>query len=385
MNNPIRVVEGNTKPFEPFWRVRDALQTGGDPEIEFYGYISEWSWLGDDITPKKFREDLYAIGKGGPITVRINSGGGEIFAASAIRSTLLDYPGFVTVKIDGLAASAAVAVALAGDKIHIFDTAYMMVHNPGFSFLLGWMTADVLEKFSEQLKLFKDGLLNAYMARTGMERELISKMLDDETWMTAQQAVDLGFADEVITGGSPIKQDVQQAVRNYINVPPALLNTVTVGNPLLAGQAPGGELQMPGLTQERERLATQKEKTFQGANIMNIRDLMKERESLLARATKLVDTADAESRDFTEDERAEYQEILGIGEETGKLGALNTKIEAIRAEREKLRAAAEKNFSTNEPIKPDNTGKKTISRAEYEELDQSARAAFIKSGGRVEE
>jgi hypothetical protein len=251
------------------------------------------------------------------------------------------------------------------------------------------MTADILEKFSEQLKLFKDGLLNAYMDRTGMERELISKMLDDETWMTAQQAVDLGFADEVITGSSPIKQDVQQAVqqavRNYINVPPALLNTVTVGNPLPAGQAPGGESQMPGLTQERERLATQKEKTFQGANIMNIRDLMKERESLLARATKLVDTADAESRDFTEDERAEYQEILGIGEETGKLGALDTKIEAIRAEREKLRAAAEKNFSTNEPIKPDNTGKKTISRAEYEELDQSARAAFIKSGGRVEE
>ena len=123
MNKPIRVVEGNAKPFESFWQVRDAAQTGGEPEIDFIGYISEYSWMGDEVTPKKFKADLYEVGKGGPVTIRMHSGGGEIFAASAIRAILDQYPGDKTVCIDGLCASAAVAIALAGNKVKIYDTA----------------------------------------------------------------------------------------------------------------------------------------------------------------------------------------------------------------------------------------------------------------------
>ena len=126
---PMRVLEGSAKPYEPFWRVVDAAESeSGEPEIEFYGYISEYSWWDDDITPAKFKADLLNIGKGGPVTVRINSGGGEVYAASAIRAMIVDYPGQVTTRIDGLCASAATLVAMAGDVVKMQDSAYFMIH-----------------------------------------------------------------------------------------------------------------------------------------------------------------------------------------------------------------------------------------------------------------
>lgn len=378
---PIRVVEGNARPYEPFWQVRSAEQTGGDPEIDFLGYISEFSWLGDDVTPKKFKQDLYAAGGGGPIRIRMHCYGGEIFAASAIRAMLMEYPGKKTVTIEGICASAAVGVALAADAIQIYDTAYMMVHNPGWMGLWGYLDADTLQKFSERLRLFKEGLLNAYETRTKLPREQLSKMLDDETWMIAQQAVELGFADEVITGGSPIKTDMQQAVRNYIHVPPALLNAVD----LTPRQEPDGRNVALRLSQERERLAAFSAVIVQGEKIMNLRSLLKQRVELLARADELVKVADKEDRDFTDAERKEYGEILGVGEETGQVGALDAKIEEIQKEREKLRAAAEKKFLGSEAIKPDASGKKTMKRSEFDALDSSAQAAFVRGGGKIEE
>lgn len=395
---PIRVVEGSAKPYEPFWKVKDAAETGGDPEIDFVGYISEYSWMGDEITPKKFKEDLYAAGKGGPITIRMHSGGGEIFAAAAIRAMLIDYPGKKTVKIDGIAASAAVAIALAGDEIKIFDTSYMMVHNPGYGFLMGYLDSDTLEKFAEQLKVFRQGLLDAYGNKTGLDPKQLSKMLDAETWMTAEQAVQLGFADEVITGGSPIRKDITEAVRNYVNVPPALLNaadeSVTTlaapavddrdGNTLEAGQEPD-EVQFPAIFDARVRLALAANNPIKGESIMNVRELLKERESLLTRAQALADVADNEGRDFTEAERTEFEEIMGKDDEPGKLGAIDAKITQVQAEREKLRAAAAKQFSPD-PEKPEPSGDpKLMKKAEFEKLAPAARMAFLKNGGKVED
>lgn len=249
--DPIRCFSGNAKPFEPFWKVRDAVD-GGTPEIEFYGFISEYSWMGDEITPMKFKADLKRVGNGGPITVRINSGGGEIFAASAIRAILADYPGRVTARIDGLCASAAVAVALAADEIQIQDTAYMMVHNPGYALLVGYMNSEALLKFASELELFKEGLLNAYVTRTGLTREALSAMLDEETWMTAQDAVELGFANTVITGAKPVRQDqgLTSVLQAYTHVPPELWQAVnTVNAPLEAGSSD------PAAAEETEREA----------------------------------------------------------------------------------------------------------------------------------
>ena len=429
MNNPIRVVQGNAKPYERFWTVKDAAETGGDPEIEFSGYISEYSWFGDEITPKKFKEDLYGIGKGGPVTIRVNSGGGEIIAASVIRATLLDYPGKKTVKVDGLAASAAVAVALAGDSVKIFDTAYMMVHNPGYGLLMGYLDADALDKFAEELRLFREGILNAYETRTGLDRAALAKMMDEETWMTAQQAVELGFADEVITGGSPIRKDVKYAVRDYAHVPPALLMAIDGGHeggsnprdeksesstPELsgaradslesnAGQEPGnppvaegdippngshlGGMEVNVLAELQARLAQAQSKTHQGVETMNVRELMKERETKLARAKAITEAADQEGRDLTETERAEFEALLGKGDTTGEIGALDAQIDQIQAEREKLRAAAEKKFNATDPEKPapGNDQKTVMKRGEFAKLDPQAQQAFIKAGGKLED
>lgn len=411
MNNPIRVVEGNAKPYEPFWQVRDAAQTGGDPEIDFVGYISEFSWFGDEITPKKFKDDLYNVGKGGPVTIRMHSGGGEIFAAAAIRAMLIDYPGKKTVKIDGLAASAAVAIALAGDTVKIFDTSYMMVHNPGYGALMGYLDADTMEKFAAELRLFKEGLLNAYESRTRLDRKALSAMMDEETWMTAQQAVELGFADEVITGGSPIKKDLAETVRNYAHVPQELLNLVTTSpdnsgdgrdesNAASAahvadtgddGLTPSRQGQEPEtapvlLAEARARLAQAEKTPIQGETTMNVRELLKERVTLLDRAKALTESVDAESRDFSESERAEFEEIMGKGEEAGKIGALDVQIEQIQAEREKLRAAAEKKFAPAAAEKPALAGQPSVmKRDEFEKLSAAERAAFVKASGKIQD
>lgn len=228
MNNPIRCFEGNAQPFEPFWRLVDAAQTGGDPEIQFDGVISEFSWFGDEITPKKFKDDLYNLGKGGPVTIRLNSPGGDVIAASVIRSIITDYPGDVTVQVDGLAASAASIVAVSGKTVRMLDSAYMMIHDPAVVALFAVLDIATLEGLTEQLWSIKDGLLNVYAARTNLGVSKLSNMMKKETWMSAQEAVDFGFADEVIQGGQKKKQPQDFAfvnvLHNYQNVPASLLN-----------------------------------------------------------------------------------------------------------------------------------------------------------------
>jgi ATP-dependent Clp protease protease subunit len=225
MSEPIRCFDGNAKPHEPFWRVRNAAETGGEPELEFYGYISEYSWLGDEITPKKFKDDLYGLGKGGPVTVRLNSGGGDVIAASVIRSIMTDYPGAITVRIDGLAASAAVIVAMAGQKVRIMDTAYMMIHDPAFVVFLAVLDIEMLGNAYNELMSIKKGIVDTYAAKTGLNTEKLAKMMADETWMSASEAVEYGFANEIVEGGQAPASNmaIVNALHNYLHVPAALL------------------------------------------------------------------------------------------------------------------------------------------------------------------
>ncbi len=228
MPKPIRCFDGNAQPHEPFWRVRNSAETGGDPELEFYGVISEYSWFDDDITPKLFKDALYKLGNGGPITVRIDSPGGDVIAASVIRSIMSDYPGPITVRIDGMAASAAVVVAMAGQKVRIMDTAYMMIHDPAVIVFLAMLDIETLGRLHDQLKSIKAGIADTYATRTGMSVEKISRMMADETWMSAREAVEMGFATEIIEGGQkqPVKALTNMAFVNalqtYVNVPTAL-------------------------------------------------------------------------------------------------------------------------------------------------------------------
>lgn len=206
---PMRIFEGSGKPYQPFWRIVDAAESeSGEAEIEFYGYISEYSWWDDDITPSRFKKDLAAL-NGAPVTVRIHSGGGDVFAASAIRAMLMDYPGKVTTRIDGLCASAATYVAMAGDRVLMQDSAFFMVHNPA---ALAYGQEQDLKNAIKLLKTVKDGIIQTYQGKTKMEAERISKLMDAETWMTAQEALEMGFVDQIVTDRGGAREGRMQMV-----------------------------------------------------------------------------------------------------------------------------------------------------------------------------
>jgi ATP-dependent Clp protease protease subunit len=234
-SEPIRCFEGNTQPHEPFWTWLNAIE-GEDPEMELYGYISEWSWFEDDITPKKFRDDLMKYGQGGPIKIRLNSYGGDVIAASMISSIMRDYPGKITVQIDGIAASAATMVAVSANAVQIQDNAYFMIHDPLAVFFMAALNIEDLTRMVSSLEAVKEGILNAYEVKTGLSRTRLSKLMTDETWMDAKKAQDLGFVDEILTNpNNEIRIPIENAayvngLRNYTKVPAALLQALTQGD-----------------------------------------------------------------------------------------------------------------------------------------------------------
>lgn len=237
MKNPLRVFEGTAQPYEPFWRVVDAAASeSGEPEIEFYGVISEYSWFGDEVTPAKFKADLAKAGNGGPVTIRINSPGGEVWAASTIRSIMMEYQGKITVRIDGLCASAATIVATAGDVVRMQDSAYFMIHE---AWMIAYGNVEDFKAVIDFLKVTNQGILEAYQSKTNLGEDQLAKMMKDETWMTARQAQEYGFVDEVITASS--KQFAMAGGRaalnllgEYTNVPADLLKDEP--NPAVADQ-----------------------------------------------------------------------------------------------------------------------------------------------------
>lgn len=182
---------------EKFWQVRNDVS--GDAEILIYGPIAaERSWFGDEATPQQFAQDLNELG-GRDVTVRINSGGGDVFAAHAIHNLLKSYNGRVTAVIDGLAASAATVVAVAADKIIMPSNSLMMIHDPAIG-LSGYYPAAELSKLVEALATIKISIIAAYRKRCKVSDEEIEKMMANETWMGATECKEKGFADEIIGG-----------------------------------------------------------------------------------------------------------------------------------------------------------------------------------------
>ncbi len=184
---------------DKFWKwVRNKAPDGSTPDTEertlfLNGTIASESWFDDDVTPGIFKDELNS-GKGN-ITVWINSPGGDCFAAAQIYNMLTSYAGHVTVKIDGLAASAASVIAMAGDTVMVSPVSMMMIHNPA---TIAMGDRGDMQKAIEMLDGVKDSIINAYVAKTGLSRNKLSKLMDDETWMDANMAIDLHFADEVM-------------------------------------------------------------------------------------------------------------------------------------------------------------------------------------------
>lgn len=161
--------------------------------LYFDGYIAQDSWFDDEISPKQFKAELNA--SEGDISVWLNSPGGDVFAASQIYNMIKEYKGKVTVKIDGIAASAASVIAMAGNEILMSPVAMMMIHNPS-TVIFG--EASDLQSGIDMLSEVKESIINAYEQKTGLARNKISKMMDAETWFSAKKAVELGFADKVL-------------------------------------------------------------------------------------------------------------------------------------------------------------------------------------------
>ena len=157
------------------------------------GEISDETWFGDEVTPAIFSEELNTAE--GDIVLWINSPGGDCFAAAQIYNMLMDYPGSVTVKIDGLAASAASVIAMAGSTVEISPVGMMMIHNP-MTISIG--DVQEMERAIALLAEVKESIINAYEIKTGLPLAKISRLMDAETWMNAKKAVELGFADSVL-------------------------------------------------------------------------------------------------------------------------------------------------------------------------------------------
>ena len=204
-----------------FWQVKNEVN--GNSEILLYGPIAgESSWWGDEVTPRSFAEDLESLG-GKDVTVRINSGGGDVFAAHAIHNQLVAYKGRVTVVIDGLAASAATIIAVAGDRIIMPSNALFMIHNPAIG-LSDYYGADELLKAAEALNTIKDSIVAAYRKRCKASAEELAAMMDAETWMGAAECMEKGFVDEiqgsvspVLNGSSLVVNSVNFDMKNFKN------------------------------------------------------------------------------------------------------------------------------------------------------------------------
>ena len=206
-----------------FWKWRNLAE--GEPVrvLELYGTIAEESWFDDDVTPKMFHDELFS--GTGDVVIWINSPGGDCVAASQIYTMLMDYEGKVTVKIDGIAASAASVVAMFGDHTD-------------------------MKKAIEMLDQVKESIINAYEIRTGLSRDRLSRLMDSETWMNAHKAIEMGFADALIGDG---KGDADEEPYSFSQKQTnnALINKIATK----AGHVPVEEMKGRSVNELMERLS----------------------------------------------------------------------------------------------------------------------------------
>ena len=206
-----------------FWKWTNTADGSPSEErvLELYGTIASETWFDDDITPQMFKDELLA--GNGSVVIWISSPGGDCTAASQIYSMLMDYKGDVTVKIDGIAASAASVIAMAGTKVLMAPTAMMMIHNPATAAFGDHVD---MEKAIEMLDEVKESIINAYEIKTGLSHAQLSHMMDDTTWMNAKKAIELGFADGLLTGEQH-ETEIESYAFSGSSVEKALLNKIS--------------------------------------------------------------------------------------------------------------------------------------------------------------
>lgn len=217
-----------------FWKWKNQADGEQDAErvLEIYGTIADQSWYDDDITPAMFRDELFS--GTGPVTIYICLPGGDCIAASQIYTMLMDYKDDVTVKIDGIAASAASVIAMAGTQVLMSPTATMMIHNPA---TLAFGDHTDMSKTIDMLSEVKESIINAYEIKTGLPRKQLAKMMDETTWMNAKKAIELGFADGMLTDEKRTAYNTEAYAFSACAVDMALINKLNKHTPKAEGRS----------------------------------------------------------------------------------------------------------------------------------------------------
>lgn len=175
-----------------FWNFKN--KTEGIGELTIYGPISDSTWWGDEVTPKQFKKELDELGDIAELNIHINSGGGDVFAGNTIYNMIKRSKAKKTVYVDGLAASAASIIAMAGDTIIMPKNAMMMIHR-AWTIVAG--NANDFRKIADDLDKVDENIVSIYESRTALLKDEIVQLMDAETWLTAKEAKEYGFADEI--------------------------------------------------------------------------------------------------------------------------------------------------------------------------------------------
>lgn len=218
-------------------------ETNDERTLVLNGEISDETWYGDEVTPEQFKKELNAYS--GNITVWINSPGGDVFAAAQIYNMLMEYKGDVTVKVDALAASAASVIAMAGTTVLMSPVGMMMIHNP-MTIAIG--DSKEMQKAAGMLDEVKESIMNAYEIKTGLSRTRISHLMDSESWFNAGKAVELGFADGILTDIQAVNNTAKGTSESM------MFSRTAVTNSLLSKLIPAPEESKTPVEQLEKRL-----------------------------------------------------------------------------------------------------------------------------------
>ncbi|MEY8414798.1 head maturation protease, ClpP-related [Tissierella praeacuta] len=206
------------KKNKKFWNFKALDKSAG--ELTLYGEISNETWWGDEVTPKEFKADLDNLGEIDTLNIYINSPGGDVFAGQTIYSILKRHKAHKNIYIDGLAASIASVIAMAGNTIFMPKNSMMMIHNP---WTIGMGNASDFRKLAEDLDKIRESLIAAYENQSMLTKDEIIEIMDNETWLTAKECEEYGFC-HVVEEEKQIAASIDlEVLERYRNTPKGLI------------------------------------------------------------------------------------------------------------------------------------------------------------------
>lgn len=330
-----------------------ALVGENDAEINMYGEVvsrrpMDW-WTGEPVDGEyivvhEFLQDLNELATKDNITIHINSVGGDLYGGVSIYNRLKSLPANITTINDGLAASAASIIFQAGDTRKVNSGSNLMVHQ-AMSFLFGYYNNNDLDGVSKQLEAANKTAINIYAEASKCDPKKIKQLVDDETWLTGQEAVDAGLADEVIEDGLPVEMsltnDKSHIIVNGVSFSTRGLSNIPAGIPVM----PAAKV----VSSAANNAVADKNNKQKGAGLMEIKNL--------------------------DELKAAYPDLMGEAE---KMAYNAGQSAGIKAERERIQGieAIENAIADKEMIKNAKYGEETMTAEQLAFKAMQAQAAI---------